>query len=131
VRRLLKVAVRVALVLFVALFVYLTVVFVQVWMAARRDDARSADAIIVLGSAQFDGRPSRVLAARLDHAVDLYHRRVAPVVVVTGGKQPVTGSPKQPSARPTCTTTTCPSPRSCARRTVVPRGSRSRRPRDS
>lgn len=66
---------------------YLSVVFVQVWAAARRDDARRADAIIVLGAAQFDGRPSQILAARLDHAVDLYRRGIAPVVVVTGGKQ--------------------------------------------
>ena len=67
---------------------YFAVVFVQVWMAARRDDARKADAIIVLGAAQFDGRPSKILAARLDHAIDLYRRGIAPVVVVTGGKQP-------------------------------------------
>ncbi len=57
-------------------------------MAARRDDARKADAIIVLGAAEFDGRPSAILAARLDHAIDLYRRGIAPVVVVTGGKQP-------------------------------------------
>ena len=57
-------------------------------MAARRDDARPSDAIIVLGAAEFDGRASKILAARLDHAIDLYHRGIAPVVVVTGGKQP-------------------------------------------
>ncbi len=87
-RRALRVAVRVALGAFVCGFVYGSVVFVQVWMAARRDDARPADAIVVLGAAQFDGRPSRILAARLDHAIDLYRRRIAPVVVVTGGRQP-------------------------------------------
>jgi len=41
--------------------VYLSVVFVQVWLASRRDDARRSDAIVVLGAAQFDGRPSKVL----------------------------------------------------------------------
>ena len=87
-RRLLRIVLRVALVMFVVGFVYLAVVFVQVYSAARRDDARKADAIIVLGAAQFDGRPSRVLSARLDHAIDLYRRGIAPVVVVTGGKQP-------------------------------------------
>ncbi len=87
-RRLLKLSLRVAIALFAVSIAYLSVVFVQVWLAARRDDARPADAIIVLGAAQFDGRPSKILAARLDHAVDLYRRRIAPVVVVTGGKQP-------------------------------------------
>ena len=87
-RRLIKISLRVAIALFAAGFAYLFVVFVQVWMAARRDDARRADAIIVLGAAQFDGRPSKVLAARLDHAIDLYKRGIAPIVVVTGGKQP-------------------------------------------
>ncbi|MCU1465692.1 MAG: YdcF family protein [Actinomycetia bacterium] len=87
-RRVLKIALRIAIALFALLLTYLSVVFVQVWLAARRDDARPADAIVVLGAAQFDGRPSKILAARLDHAVDLYRRGIAPVVVVTGGKQP-------------------------------------------
>jgi vancomycin permeability regulator SanA len=42
----------------------------------------------VLGAAQFNGVPSSILRARLDHAFDLYHRGLAPLVVVTGGKQP-------------------------------------------
>jgi len=79
---------RIALAVFAIGFVYLSAVFVQVWAAARRDDARPADAIVVLGAAQFDGRPSKILAARLDHAIDLYRRGIAPIVVVTGGKQP-------------------------------------------
>jgi uncharacterized SAM-binding protein YcdF (DUF218 family) len=87
VRRIFKIALRVALALFAVLFVYLSVVFVQVWLASRRDDARRSDAIVVLGAAQFDGRPSKVLAARLDHAIDLSRRGIAPIVVVTGGKQ--------------------------------------------
>ena len=70
------------------MFVYLSVTFVQVWRAARRDDARPSDAIVVLGAAQYDGRPSPVLAARLDHAIDLYDDGIAPVIVVTGGRQP-------------------------------------------
>ncbi|MGZ6557792.1 MAG: YdcF family protein [Actinomycetota bacterium] len=86
-RRVVKIALRVALALFAALFVYLAVVFVQVWLASRRDDARRSNAIVVLGAAQFDGRPSKVLAARLDHAIDLFRRDIAPIVVVTGGRQ--------------------------------------------
>jgi len=84
VTRLLKVAVVAAFVL----VAYLVFTFAQVWQAARRDQARQADAIVVLGAAQFDGVPSDILRARLDHAHDLYQRRLAPVIVVTGGKQP-------------------------------------------
>ena len=66
---------------------YVLVTFVQVWYASHQDDARDAQAIIVLGAAQFDGRPSAVLGARLDHAAELYKQGLAPVIVVTGGKQ--------------------------------------------
>jgi uncharacterized SAM-binding protein YcdF (DUF218 family) len=60
----------------------------NVWRSARSDEARSADAIVVLGAAQYDGRPSPVLAARLDHALELWQRGYAPRIVVTGGKRP-------------------------------------------
>ena len=73
---------------YLIVFLYFAVTFVQVWHAARQDDARPAQAIIVLGAAQFDGRPSNVLQARLDHAADLYNRKLAPIIVVTGGGQP-------------------------------------------
>ena len=53
--------------------------------AASRDDAARAQAIVVMGAAQYRGRPSPVLRARLDHAVALYRRGVAPRVVLTGG----------------------------------------------
>jgi uncharacterized SAM-binding protein YcdF (DUF218 family) len=65
---------------------YFAVTFVQVWRTSRTDGARPAQAVIVLGAAQYDGRPSAVLRARLDHAAALYHRKIAPFVVVTGGK---------------------------------------------
>ena len=87
-KRLVKLAIRAFIVLGALLFTYLSVTFVQVWMASRRDDARPSQAIIVLGAAQFNGRPSPVLAARLDHAIDLYREHIAPVVVVTGGREP-------------------------------------------
>lgn len=78
---------RRALVVAVVLpLLYFGVTFVQVWWTSRHDGARPAQAVIVLGAAQFDGRPSAVLRARLDHAADLYRRKIAPVVVVTGGK---------------------------------------------
>jgi uncharacterized SAM-binding protein YcdF (DUF218 family) len=53
--------------------------------AARRDTAGPADAIVVLGAAQYDGHPSPVFRARLDHAAVLFRRGLAPVVIVTGG----------------------------------------------
>ena len=87
-RRLLKIVLRIGLGFFALVFVYLSVTFVQVWMASRRDEARPSDAIIVLGAAEYDGRPSPVLAARLNHAVDLYRDGIAPMIVVTGGRVP-------------------------------------------
>lgn len=53
-----------------------------------RDERRPADAIVVLGAAQFDGTPGGVFEARLRHAVDLYHEGLAKYLVVTGGKLP-------------------------------------------
>ena len=66
---------------------YLVVAFAEVWWAARQDQARPAQAIVVLGSAQYDGVPSADLRARLDHAFELWKRGLAPTIVVTGGKQ--------------------------------------------
>ena len=74
--------------LLAAVVLYLGVTFVQVWRAARADQARPADAIVVFGTAQYNGVPSPVLAARLDHAIELYKKDLAPVIVVTGGNQP-------------------------------------------
>lgn len=70
------------------LVLYVGVTFVQVWMASRHDGAKPADAIVVLGAAQYNGRPSPVLIARLDHALELWNEGLAPLIVVTGGKQP-------------------------------------------
>jgi uncharacterized SAM-binding protein YcdF (DUF218 family) len=61
---------------------------VQVWRQGGIDERRPADAIVVLGAAQYDGRPSPVFEARLEHAVDLWHRGLASAFVVTGGKLP-------------------------------------------
>jgi uncharacterized SAM-binding protein YcdF (DUF218 family) len=67
---------------------YYLVTLFQVWSTGRSDQARPVDAIVVLGAAQYDGRPSPLLAARLDHVVELWNAELAPKVVVTGGKQP-------------------------------------------
>ena len=60
----------------------------RVWWVARADDHPRSDAIVVLGASQFDGRPSAVFRARLDHARTLYDQAVAPRVVVLGGGAP-------------------------------------------
>ena len=62
-----------------------TVALAAVLVTSQRDQRRPADAIIVLGAAQYNGRPSPVLRARLDHAFELYREGYAPLIVVTGG----------------------------------------------
>ena len=84
----LGIAIRVVIVLATVALAYYVVTLYQVWSTGRRDQARPVDAIVVLGAAQYDGRPSPQLAARLDHVIELWPRGLAPIVVVTGGKQP-------------------------------------------
>lgn len=79
--------IRIALAGVGVLVVYVGVTFVQVWLASRNDDAQKAAAIVVMGAAQWNGVPSPVLKGRLDHAVELYEQGIAPLIVVTGGKQ--------------------------------------------
>ena len=62
-----------------------TVSLVMVLVVSQQDERRPVDAIVVLGAAQYNGRPSPVLRARLDHALGLYRDELAPLVVVTGG----------------------------------------------
>jgi uncharacterized SAM-binding protein YcdF (DUF218 family) len=72
---------------------YVLVTLVVAWLIAlgavivwgSRDRAKTSDAIVVLGAAQYWGKPSPVLRARLDHAVGLWRRRLAPRLVLTGG----------------------------------------------
>lgn len=78
---------RTAGVLMALTLVYVAVTFVQVYRASRHDGATPADAIIVLGAAQYNGRPSPVLMDRLDHALALYRIELAPRIVLTGGRQ--------------------------------------------
>jgi uncharacterized SAM-binding protein YcdF (DUF218 family) len=74
----------VGLVLLVPAIVY-TVALAAVLVTSQHDQRRPVDAIIVLGAAQYNGRPSPVLRARLDHAIGLYREGYAPLIVVTGG----------------------------------------------
>jgi vancomycin permeability regulator SanA len=64
---------------------FLVVTAARIVEAASQQDVPHADAIVVFGAAEYSGRPSPVLKARLDHALDLYHSGVAPVVITTGG----------------------------------------------
>jgi uncharacterized SAM-binding protein YcdF (DUF218 family) len=57
-----------------------------IWWTARHDSRPSSDAIVVLGSAQYNGVPSSIFEARLEHAMALYEDGVAPVIVTVGGK---------------------------------------------
>jgi len=58
-----------------------------IWYTARQDARPGSDAIVVLGSAQYNGKPSSIFEARLEHAAALYRQGVAPVVVTVGGKK--------------------------------------------
>jgi uncharacterized SAM-binding protein YcdF (DUF218 family) len=60
-------------------------VAIQIERQAARDEAQPADAILVLGAAEYNGRPSPVLKGRLDHALDLYRKHLAPRILTTGG----------------------------------------------
>ena len=73
-----------------ALFLLVTIgwfiyVYQQIDAVANLDEAQPADAIAVFGAAEYSGRPSPVLHLRLDHAVELYRRQVAPLIITLGG----------------------------------------------
>jgi uncharacterized SAM-binding protein YcdF (DUF218 family) len=72
------------LALLAAVTIY-TVALVMVLVVSQQDQRRPVDAIVVLGAAQYNGRPSPVLRARLDHALSLYREELAPRIIVTGG----------------------------------------------
>lgn len=80
--------VRLAAAAVAILFVGAAATTFRIWQQGEQDERRPADAIVVLGAAQYDGRPSPVFAARLAHAVELWHQGLAPLFVVTGGRIP-------------------------------------------
>jgi uncharacterized SAM-binding protein YcdF (DUF218 family) len=81
-RRLLK---KWPLWLLLALAGYVAVVYRSMVVNSAGDPLRKADAIVVFGAAEYDGHPSPVYKARLDHAAELYRRSLAPIVITTGG----------------------------------------------
>jgi uncharacterized SAM-binding protein YcdF (DUF218 family) len=72
----------------VAVCVYGVYLYQQIREAAVRDEAHPADAIVVLGAAQYNGRPSPVLKARLDHAYELFKDGYAQAIITTGSYGP-------------------------------------------
>ena len=75
-----------ALILLVgAVVLFLVVTVARIVETASQQELHPADAIVVFGAAEYSGHPSPVLRARLDHALDLFHRGLAPVVITTGG----------------------------------------------
>ena len=81
----LKIVRRILTVLVVAAFALWIVSAAAVLIWSSRDEARPAQAIVVLGAAQYAGKPSPVLRARLDHALDLWNRHLASLLILTGG----------------------------------------------
>ena len=77
---------RVLTAVVIALFMIWIATLVEIVVTGRRDEARPAAAIVVLGAAQYVGRPSPVLRARLDHAIALWRAGLAPRLIVTGGR---------------------------------------------
>jgi uncharacterized SAM-binding protein YcdF (DUF218 family) len=69
----------------IALMFYVAYLSLKIEQQSTRDEAQPADVILVLGAAEYRGRPSPVLRARLDHALDLYDRKLAPRILTTGG----------------------------------------------
>src|SRR5687767_2129272 len=76
---------RVLTFLVVAVFALWLISAAAVLIWSSRDEARPAQAIVVLGAAQYAGKPSPVLRARLDHALDLWNRHLASILILTGG----------------------------------------------
>src|SRR5437764_294571 len=68
-----------------ALAIYVAYLSVRIEQQSARDEARPADVIVVLGAAEYRGRPSPVLRARLDHALELYKEKLASRILTTGG----------------------------------------------
>jgi uncharacterized SAM-binding protein YcdF (DUF218 family) len=80
-------ALRISVAVLVAVAMYIAGSFVSVRSVGKQTSSAMADAIVVLGAAQYDGTPSPMLQARLEHALQLYNNGFAPIIAVTGGKQ--------------------------------------------
>jgi uncharacterized SAM-binding protein YcdF (DUF218 family) len=88
IRRVIKWGTLLSVLALIALSIYFTYLYSEIRQAAIHDEARASDAIIVLGAAQYNGRPSPVLKARLDHAFELYDMGLARAIITTGSYGP-------------------------------------------
>jgi uncharacterized SAM-binding protein YcdF (DUF218 family) len=79
---------RVGLACIAGLLLVLAYTTWRIWDQGNKDEARPADAIVVLGAAQYNGVPSPIYRARLDHAINLFEEGLASTLVMTGGKLP-------------------------------------------
>jgi uncharacterized SAM-binding protein YcdF (DUF218 family) len=86
--RLIKWGTVIGIVVLITISIYFAYLYRQIRDFAVRDEAQAADAIVVLGAAQYNGRPSPVLKARLDHAYDLYKQGLAHAIITTGSYGP-------------------------------------------
>ena len=87
-RRILKWATLLAVLVMGLVGLYWIYLYKEIRYVAAHDDSHQAEAIVVLGAAQYNGRPSKVLKARLDHALDLYKKGYAKAIITTGSYGP-------------------------------------------
>jgi len=87
-RKLLKMLIKIILILVLLLAVYFAVTTVQVWLTSRLSEPQNGEAIVIMGSAQYNGVPSPDLLARLQEAAAVYRMHLAPLVIATGAKEP-------------------------------------------
>lgn len=73
-------------VIVLAIFLFFSVTVFQIYWTGGKDERQKVDAIVVLGSAEYAGKPSPVFKARLDHGADLYKEKYAPLIIVAGGQ---------------------------------------------
>ena len=83
-----KSAFRITCAVALAMMLYVVLTFITVLTVGHTDDGQVADAVIVMGAAQYDGTPSPLLESRLQHALDLYQEKRVMFIAVTGGKMP-------------------------------------------
>ena len=81
-------AFRISCAMAIAMCVYAAITFVSILSVGHSDAGESADAVVVMGAAQYDGTPSPLLESRLQHALDLFKQGRVRIIAVTGGKLP-------------------------------------------
>jgi uncharacterized SAM-binding protein YcdF (DUF218 family) len=87
-RKVFRMVIKIVLVLVFLLVVYFVITWVQVWLTSRMSEPQQSQAIVIMGSAQYNGVPSPDLLARLRDADALYRRHLAQWVIATGAKEP-------------------------------------------